>query len=88
MSTVQKEALAYAWIGLLLLTVGGLLAGGTWGHASWLPVLVAGLIWLKGWMVGRYFLNMSEAHPYVVWVVRIFIAFAPVALLLTYAASR
>lgn len=88
MAALQKETLVYAWSGLLLLTVAGLLVGSAWGHASWLPVLVAGLIWLKGWVVGRYFLNIDDAHPYVAWLVRIFTAFAPVALLLTDALSR
>lgn len=88
MSALQKETLVYAWSGLLLLTAAGLLVGRAWGHASWLPFLVAGLIWLKGLVVARYFLNIDHAHPYVAWLVRIFIAFAPASLLLTDALSR
>lgn len=88
MSASQKEIVVYAWSGLLLLTMAGLLVGSAWGHASWLPVVVAALIWIKGWVVGRYFLNIHDAHPYVAWLVRIFTAFAPAALLLTEALRR
>lgn len=87
MAPSQKKTLVYAWLGLLLLTMAGLLVGRSWGHASWLPVLVAGLIWTKGWVVSQYFLNKDDAHPYVAWLVRIFTAFAPAALLLTDALS-
>lgn len=88
MPALQKVTLASAWIGLLFLTLVGLLAGGLWEHTSGLPLFVAALIWIKGWMVGRYFLNIDDAHPYVAWLVRIFTVFAPVALLLTDALSR
>lgn len=88
MEALNKETLLYAWLGLLLLTAAGLLSGLRFGHASWMPVLVAALIWLKGWIVGRYFLRSDEAHPFVTWVVRIFTAFAPAALLLTMALGR
>lgn len=88
MHSQKNEHLLTAWFGLLLLTAVGLLVGRSFGHAAWMPILVSALIWLKGWLVGRYFLNVNEAHPYVAWVVRVFTAFAPAALLVTAALSR
>lgn len=83
MERLKSETLTCAWLGLLLLTALGLAMGQMSGHASWLPSLVALLIWTKGWVVARYFLNAGQAHPFVTWLVRIFTAFAPAALLLT-----
>lgn len=88
MERLNSGKLTWAWLGLLLLTAVGLVTGQTSGHASWLPILVAPLIWMKGWVVARYFLNAGEAHPYVSWLVRVFTAFAPAALILTDVLSR
>ncbi|WP_420473494.1 hypothetical protein [Noviherbaspirillum sp. ST9] len=83
MDRLKNDKLTLAWLGLLFLSAAGLAAGLRAGHASWLPIIVAALIWLKGWLVTRYFLNAAEAHPYVTWLLRIFTAFAPAALVLT-----
>lgn len=88
MERLNSIRLTSAWLGLLLLTTVGLAIGQTSGHASWLPILVALLIWMKGWVVARYFLTARDAHPYVSWLVRVFTAFAPAALILTDALSR
>lgn len=88
MERLKSGTLTWAWMGLLFLTAVGLATGQMSGHASWLPALVALLIWLKGWIVARYFLNADEAHPFVTWLVRIFTAFAPVALILTNVLAR
>lgn len=80
---LKIDTFTWAWLALLALTAAGMLFGREFGHASWLPILVAGLIWLKGWVVARWFLQAGEAHPFVAWLVRIFIAFTPAALVLT-----
>ena len=85
---MKIDTFTWAWLGLLALTAVGMLFGQEFGHAPWLPMLVAGLIWLKGWVVARWFLQSDEAHPFVAWLVRIFIAFAPAALVLTSIVGR
>lgn len=83
MEPLKSDTLTWAWLGLVFLTVVGLATGRLSGHAPWLPTLVAILIWMKSWVVARYFLNADEAHPFVTWLVRVFSAFAPAALILT-----
>ena len=73
----------HAWLALLALTGISLLLGDRYGHASWMPLLVAAIIWIKGAVVARWFLESQDFHPFIAWVLRIFIAFAPIALLLT-----
>lgn len=72
-----------AWLGLLVLTGISLLLGAQFGAASWMPFLVAGIIWIKGIMVARYFIESHEAHPFIAWVLRAFIAFTSIGLIVT-----
>jgi len=72
-----------AWLGLLVLTGISLLLGAQFGAASWMPFLVAGIIWIKGSMVARYFIESHQVHPFIAWVLRAFIAFTPLGLILT-----
>lgn len=72
-----------AWLGLLVLTGISLLLGAQFGAASWMPFLVAGIIWIKGTMVARYFIESNQVHPFIAWVLRTFIAFTPLGLILT-----
>lgn len=72
-----------AWLGLLVLTGISLLLGAQFGAASWMPFLVAGIIWIKGTMVARYFIESNQVHPFIAWVLRAFIAFTPLGLILT-----
>lgn len=48
-----------------------------------MPVVVAAIIWIKGTVVARHFLESRTAHPFIAWLLRVFVAIAPVALLLT-----
>ena len=43
-------------------------------------IAVAGIVWLKGYLVADRFIEMREAHPFIRNVLRGFIAFAPLAL--------
>ena len=72
-----------AWLGLLVLTGISLILGAQFGAASWMPFLVAGIIWIKGIMVARYFIESHEAHPFIAWVLRAFIAFTSIGLIVT-----
>ncbi|THF55366.1 hypothetical protein [Pseudothauera rhizosphaerae] len=69
-----------AWLALVALTLLSL-ALGAWFHGSdWLPPAVALLIWLKGTLVARHFIEAPLAHPFIRWLLRAFVAFAPLAL--------
>ncbi len=74
---------AYAWLALLLLTFLSLAAGEWFHSAVWLPLLVAAVIWVKGVLVARYFIESHRAHPFIVWLLRSFVAFAALALVIT-----
>ena len=76
-------SLTYAWLALVLLTLLSL-GTGQWFHgAVWLPLLVAAILWIKGTVVARGFIEAQFAHPFIARVLAGFIAFTPVALVLT-----
>jgi len=75
--------LATAWLALVALTLLSL-GLGQWFHgAAWLQLLVAAIVWLKGTLVARRFIESGQATPFIRNVLRGFIAFTPVALVLT-----
>lgn len=75
--------LTAAWLALVALTLLGLGLGEWFRTAAWLPLLVAAIIWLKGALVARYFIESQLAHPFITRLLQGFIAIAPVALILT-----
>lgn len=75
--------LTAAWLALVALTLLGLSLGEWFRTATWLPLLVAAIIWLKGALVARYFIESQLAHPFITRLLQGFIAIAPVALILT-----
>ena len=71
------------WLALLALTFLSL-GLGEWFHgAAWLPLLVAAIIWLKGSLVARHFIESHKAAPFIAWLLRVFVALTPILLLLT-----
>lgn len=75
--------LAFAWLSLVLLTLLSLLAGqGLHGQAG-LPLLVAALLGLKGWLVIRHFLEVAALHPLLRVILQGFVAVTPLCLALT-----
>lgn len=78
----------FAWLALLALTGISLLIGTEYGAASWMPFLVAGIIWIKATMVARYFIESRDLHPFIAWVLRVFIAFTPIGLIVTSLLNR
>ena len=86
--TANRNSLVPVWAGLMVLTALSILLGEHHGHASWMPLLVAVIIWIKGTMVARYFLESDRSHPFITWLLRAFIAFVPIALLFTDNLSR
>ena len=77
------SAMALTWLLLVGLTVVSLGLGQWFHSAGWLPLLVAAIIWLKGTVVARHFIETSVAHPFIRRVVAVFIALAPLALIAT-----
>lgn len=75
--------IAFAWLALILLTVTSIALGRWLQGLSVLPVLVATIIWLKAWLVARYYLEVRLSHTFIRWMVRVFIAFVPFALVIT-----
>ena len=75
--------LTLTWLVLCVLTVLSL-GLGQWFHAAaWLPLLVAVIVWVKGTLVARYFIESELAHPFIRRLLMGFIAFAPLWLILT-----
>lgn len=80
--TDNQHALTRAWLLLIGLTFISLALGKGDFSASWLPVLMALVIWLKCAIVADRFIEADQAHPLVHRIVQIFIALAPLALIL------
>lgn len=75
--------LTAAWLALVALTLASLGLGEWFRAATWLPALVAAIMWLKGIVIARCFIEAHIAHPFIARVLTVFIAFAPIALLIT-----
>ena len=75
--------LLVTWLALVVLTLLSLMLS-QWLHgAAWLHVLVAEIVWIKGTLIARRFIESERAHPFIRNVLRGFIAFTPIALVLT-----
>ena len=75
--------LSTAWLVLVALTLISPCLG-QWLHgAGWLQLLVAGIVWLKGWLIARPFIEIELTQPFIRRVMQGFILFTPVMLLLT-----
>ena len=81
--SARLAPLVFAWLGLVLLTLLSLGLGEWLREVSWLPVLVAAIIWLKAWLVACFFMETPLSHTFIRRLIWIFIAFAPIALVLT-----
>jgi hypothetical protein len=79
----QLAPLVLAWLALAALTLVSLGLGEWLGEVSWLPALVAAIIWLKAWLVAYFFLEARLCHTFIRRLIWVFIAFAPIALILT-----
>ena len=75
--------LAFAWLGLALLTLASIGLGNWLNGTAALPLLVAAIIWMKAGLVARYYLEVQLSHAFIRRMVMLFIAFVPLALVLT-----
>ncbi len=72
-----------AWLALVALTLASLGLGEWFRDVSWLPLVVAAIMWLKGVVVARCFIESHVAHPFIARVLKVFIAVSPIALIIT-----
>lgn len=79
---VNFRPFVLAWLALVALTLLSL-GLGQWFHGQrWLPLAVAVIIWIKGMLVARQFIESPSAHRFIARMLNCFIAFVPIALLL------
>ena len=72
-----------AWLILVALTLVSLGLSEWFREVRWLPLLVAAIIWLKGALVARCFIESHVVHPFIARVLSVFIAISPLALIAT-----
>ncbi len=70
-----------AWLALVALTLASLGLSEWFRDVAWLPLVVASIMWLKGYVIARCFIESHIAPPFIARVLSAFIAFAPLALL-------
>ena len=75
--------LVVAWAGLVVLTLVSIALGEWLRGVPGLLLPVASIIWLKAWLVARYFLETRLTTTFIRRLVWTFIAFAPIALVIT-----
>lgn len=76
----DPSAPTLAWLALVALTLASLGLGEWFPRAPWLPLLVAAIVWLKGVLVARAFIESHLAHPFIARLLQGFVAFSPLAL--------
>ena len=75
--------LTAAWLALVALTLLSLGLSEWARDVAWLPLIVAAIMWIKGVLIARCFIETHVAHPFIRRVLKIFVAFAPIALAAT-----
>lgn len=75
--------LVLTWLVLVALTLVSPQLGNGLGGPQAVQLTVAAIIWIKGYLVARHFIEADLAHPFLRNVLRFFIAFAPIAIVLT-----
>lgn len=75
--------LVLTWLALVGLTLLSPQLGNGVGGQEAVQLIVAAIIWIKGHLVARYFIEAELAHSFLRKVLRFFIAFAPIAIVLT-----
>lgn len=80
-ASANLAPLTLTWLALVALSLLGLGLGHWFHGAAWLPLLVALIVWLKGYLVAHRFIESHLAHPFIARVVAGFVAFTPLALI-------
>ncbi|MCB1956125.1 MAG: hypothetical protein KDG55_10630 [Rhodocyclaceae bacterium] len=79
---MTPRSLTLAWLALVGLSVVSALLGGWVARGTAVQLAVAAILWLKGALVARRFLESAGLHPSLRRVLGGFIAFAPLAIAL------
>ncbi|ATE59141.1 hypothetical protein [Thauera sinica] len=75
--------LASTWLVLVGLTLLSVQLGDSLGRQQAVQLIVAAIVWVKGSLIARHFIEADLAHPFIRNVLRFFVAFAPIAIVLT-----
>ena len=75
--------LVLTWLALVGLTLLSPQLGNGVGGQEAVQLIVAAIIWVKARLVTRHFLEAERTHPFIRNVLRFFIAFTPIAIVLT-----
>lgn len=81
--SVSYRPLVKTWLLLLGLTFASVPLSQHLHGDAWLQLLVAAIIWIKGDQIARHFLETRIAHPFIRRITHAFVAFTPIALVLT-----
>jgi len=74
----------FAWISLVLLTLGSTLIGKIEQSGFWITVLISALIMIKGRIVVEFFLEASTTRAKTRKVLRFYTVFWPLLIIITY----
>ncbi len=80
--SISYRPLVNTWLVLVGLTIASVALSQYLHGTVWLQLLVAAIVWIKGEMIARHFIEIRIAHPFIRCVIHIFVAFTPAALLL------
>ena len=87
MNTVETKnpaglaSFTHAWLGLVALTFASLYLSHWFHGTAWLQILVAAILWLKGILVAKKFIEIKATHTFIRRVVLGFVAVTPLVLL-------
>ncbi len=80
---MNPRSLGLAWLALVGLTLASAALGDWLEPGAAVQVLVAAILWLKGWLVARRFLEAPAMPAFLRRVLAGFIAFSPAIIVLT-----
>jgi hypothetical protein len=81
-STAYRPLIA-TWLALVFLTLVSVVLSQRLHGLAWLQLLVAAIVWIKGTLIARHFIETQIAHPFIRRITHFVIAFTPIALVLT-----
>ena len=85
---LRVEKVDFAWLMLMLLTLGGGLVGNFAQPGFWITVAIAVMTLVKARLVVDYFMELEDASPLIRRVVGAFCAIIPLLMIITYVWSE
>lgn len=80
--STSLRPLVLAWLGLVILTLTSLFIAEWLPGMSGLALLIAAIIWLKGWILARFYLETELSRRIIRRATWAFVIFVPLGLLL------